>query len=91
MLGTILTFGLTLSSAHTQRSLPGLLIAASAGFHLGLHHQQHAPLIAEPIYYLIGNILALSLIFACALAMGMAFQSEPDAPPKDEEAKPFSL
>jgi hydrogenase/urease accessory protein HupE len=74
--GAVICFGLSLMTVRSMACLSGLLIAASAGFHLGLFQQYQIPQLAEPLFFLIGNILALALIFAIAVSLGLSFRAE---------------
>ncbi|MAR56562.1 MAG: hypothetical protein CMM93_05210 [Rickettsiales bacterium] len=81
LFGATVCFALTLMTLQNRQALAGTLIASSVGFHLGLARQHMIPHLAEPLFYLIGNILALALIFAIAVALGLSFRSEPTPTP----------
>lgn len=73
LLGAVLLFALCFTIARSQPVLLGMVIAASLGFHFGNYYYRLIPDIAAPLYFLIGNLLALALIFCASVSLGLTF------------------
>ena len=71
MLGAMLCMGLMIGIAREKLTVLMLLILASVGFHLGGFYMAHVPIIASPIYYLLGVLLSLGLVLAISVAFGV--------------------
>lgn len=68
LLGAILIFGLDMSVLKNRWHLGALLAAASIGFQLGSHTQQSVPTLADPLFFLLGQILAVQLLLAACIS-----------------------
>lgn len=91
MLGAVLLFALCMMIAAGRKTLiMGLVIAASLGFHYGRFFAGALPQIASPLYFMIGNILALGLIFSTAVSFGLTMQQDDkkNADGEPSEAQP---
>lgn len=76
MLGAILIFGLAASQVRHHYTLMSVAVSSSVGFHMGRYYMAHVPDIASPIYYLVGNVLALGLIFATSISFGVTLMAD---------------
>lgn len=68
LLGAILIFGLDMSVLKNRWHLGALLATASIGFQLGSHTQQSVPSLADPLFFLLGQILAVQLLLAACIS-----------------------
>ena len=76
MLGAVILFGVIMSLTKDRREVLSIVVAASLGFHFGMFYGDAIPEIASPLYYMIGNILSLALIFATAASFGLTLRSD---------------
>lgn len=67
--GLLLLVSLLLSKGRLNQVM--LIIAASCGFHVGMHLVVAMPVIAAPLFYLLGLLLAITLLLAIAVAFGI--------------------
>lgn len=75
-LGAMLLFALSLSVIRDRSGLIGMIVMGSFGYHFGLYYSGLIPEIASPLYFLIGNLLCIALIFATAISFGLTLRSE---------------
>ena len=73
MLGAVMLFGICFTMARSQPVLLAMLISASFGFHFGNYYYRLIPDIAAPLYFLIGNVFALALLFCSSVSLGLTF------------------
>lgn len=73
LLGAVMLFAICFTVARSQNILVGMVISASFGFHFGAYYYRLIPDIAAPLYFLIGNLLVLSLIFSASVSLGITF------------------
>lgn len=71
VLGAILCVGLMVGVTRQKFTLLALLVIGSVGFHLGGFYMSQLPIIAAPMYYLLGVLLSLSLCLAISIAFGI--------------------
>lgn len=76
LLGAVVLFALSFSIAESRAILFGMAVSASFGFHFGMYYKQLIPDIAAPLHFMIGNILALTLIFSASVSLGLTFLKE---------------
>lgn len=76
ILGAILVFGLALSVADSRVFLGSAFVSASVAYHLGGWGMKALPTLASPLYFLIGQFLALVLALAISFSIGMLLFSE---------------
>ena len=79
VLGAILCLGLLIGIAREKLTVLLLLILASLGFHLGAFYMSAVPVIAAPIYYLLGVLLSLGLGLAISVAFGVTLVGDHEA------------
>lgn len=73
LLGSVMLLAISFILSRSEHILIGMIITASFGFHFGTYYYGLIPPIAEPLYFMLGNILALSLIFCAAVSLGITF------------------
>ena len=71
ILGAILCMGLLIGISREKLTVLMLLVLASLGFQLGGFYMAAVPVIASPLYYLLGVLLSLGLGFAISVAFGV--------------------
>ncbi len=71
VLGAIICIGLLVGITRHKFTLFMSLIVGSLGFHLGGFYLSHVPHTAAPMYYLLGILFSLTLIFAISIAFGV--------------------
>ncbi len=71
VLGAILCVGLMVGVTRQKFTLAALLTIGSVGYHLGGFYMSQLPVIAAPMYYLLGVLLSLSLTLAISIAFGI--------------------
>lgn len=71
VLGAILCVGLMIGVTRQKFTLAALLAVGSVGFHLGGFYMSQLPVIAAPMYYLLGVLISLSLTLAISIAFGI--------------------
>lgn len=71
ILGGIICFGLVVGLARQKITVFSVMAAGSIGFHYGMGYLVEVPVIASPLYYLLGLMLSLALILAIAVAFGV--------------------
>lgn len=76
ILGAILTFGLALSVADSRLFFVSVFLGASVAFHLGGMGMQDLPALASPLYFIIGQVLALVIVLATSFSIGLITVSE---------------
>lgn len=74
--GAVVLFAMSMSVMQSRKGIIGMVIAASVGFHFGLYYTDEIPEIASPLYFLLGNILSLALIFATAVSFGLTMRND---------------
>ena len=79
MLGAILCLGLLIGIAREKLTVLMMLVLASLGFHLGGFYMAAVPIIASPIYYLLGVLLSLGLALAISVAFGVTLFGDHEA------------
>lgn len=79
ILGAIVCMGLMIGIAREKLTVLMLLVLASLGFHLGEFYMASVPIIASPIYYLLGVLLALGLALAISIAFGVTLFGDHEA------------
>ncbi len=79
ILGAILCMALLVGIARDKLTVFCLLFLASLGFHLGGYFMQGVPLIAAPMYYLLGILLSLGMVLAIAVAFGVTLLGDNEA------------
>lgn len=70
LLGTILIFGLGMSALKNRWHTGSYILAGSIGFQMGRHYQQELPNLADPLFFLIGSVLAIQLMLAASVSCG---------------------
>ncbi len=71
LLGTILIYGLGMSALNKNRwHIGSYLLAGSLGFQMGIHYQPQIPTLADPLFYLIGQVLSVQLMMAASVSCG---------------------
>jgi len=92
MLGAILCMGLLVGIAREKLTVLMLLVLASLGFHLGGFYMAAVPVIAAPIYYLLGVLMSLGLALAISVAFGVTLIGDHEATcEKVKQSSRFSL
>lgn len=76
ILGAILVFGLALSVAQTRIFLSCVFIGGSMAYHLGGYGMTGLPPLASPLYFILGQLLALMLGLAISFSIGLIVFSE---------------
>lgn len=76
ILGAILVFGLSLSVVDSRAFLVSVLLGASVAFHLGGWGMHAIPTLASPLYFIIGQLLALVLVLAISYSIGLILFGE---------------
>lgn len=76
ILGAILVFGLALSVAESRMFLASVFVGGSMAYHLGGYGMNALPQLASPLYFIIGQILALALVLAISFSVGLMFLGE---------------
>lgn len=71
VLGAILCVGLMVGVTRQKFTLAALLTIGSVGYHLGGFYMSQLPVIAAPMYFLLGVLLSLSLTLAISIAFGI--------------------
>ena len=79
VLGAILCIGLMVGVTRQKFTLAALLTLGSVGFHLGGFYMSQLPVIAAPMYYLLGVLLSLSLTLAISIAFGITLFGDHEA------------
>lgn len=69
--GTILLFGITLMLAGQRAHLVLALIISSLAFHLGVHYSGNFGTSGQPLYYLVGEVIAISLMLSVSVSFGL--------------------
>ena len=69
----LLILALCFVISRSEQMILGMIIAASFGFHFGGYYFRLIPDIAAPLYFMIGTILALVLIFSASVSLGLTF------------------
>lgn len=69
--GTILLFGITLMLAGQRSHLILALLVASLAFHLGVYYSNDSGLIGQPLYFLVGEVIAIGLMLSVAVSFGL--------------------
>lgn len=77
--GAVVLFSISLAITRSRRAIMGMVVVASSGFHFGMYYASFVPDIASPLYFLIGNILSISLIFATAVSFGLTMRNDKEA------------
>ncbi|MBY0355629.1 MAG: hypothetical protein K2Q12_07860, partial [Rickettsiales bacterium] len=73
MLGAIMTYALSLTLVDSRKFVVAVAVNSSIAFHVGMHAGQALPSIADPLYFLLGQLLALSLMLAASVCFAIAF------------------
>jgi len=76
ILGAILVFGLALSVADSRMFLSSVFVGGSVAYHLGGYGMYALPQLASPLYFIIGQLLALVLVLAISFSIGLIIFSE---------------
>lgn len=71
VLGAIICIGLLVGITQDKFTVFMQLIIGSLGFQLGGFYLDHVPVIAAPMYYLLGVLVSLSMILAISVAFGV--------------------
>lgn len=79
VLGAILCIGLMVGVTRQKFTLAALLTLGSVGYHLGGFYMSQLPVIAAPMYYLLGVLLSLSLTLAISIAFGITLFGDHEA------------
>lgn len=79
MLGDVLCMGLLVGIAREKLTVLMLMVLASLGFHLGSFYMSAVPVIASPIYYLLGVLMSLGLGLAISTAFGVTLFGDHEA------------
>lgn len=69
--GTILLFGVSLMLAGHRAHLVLALVIASIAFHLGVYFSPGVALHEQPLYFLIGELIATALLLCISVSFGM--------------------
>ncbi|MFO1242173.1 MAG: HupE/UreJ family protein [Rickettsiales bacterium] len=69
--GAILLFGITLMLAGQRTHLILALIIASVGFHFGVHYSSIVVTHENPLYFLIGELIAVSLLLSISISFNL--------------------
>ena len=77
-LGAILLFAIAMSLVGSRLAILCIAIASSAAYHFGISYMAALPEISSPMYFIIGIILALVLIFATSVSFGLTLFSDGD-------------
>ena len=81
-LGGVILVALSLNLVRSKPSLLAALICCSIGFQMGIYYVRNVPDIAMPLFYLIGNALALGLVLGVSVSLGLTLIGDDDG---DEE------
>lgn len=73
VLGAILAYALSLTLVDSRKFVVAVAVSSSVAFHVGMHAGQTLPNIADPLYFLLGQLLALSLVMASSVCFAIAF------------------
>jgi len=73
LLGSVMLFAFCFVISQSEQMIMGMVICASFGFHFGSYYFRQIPDIAAPLYFMIGNIIALALIFCASVSLGVTF------------------
>lgn len=73
LLGAVLIFALCFVLSRSEQMIMGMVMTASLGFHFGSFYYRQIPDIAAPLYFMIGTMLALALIFSASVSLGVTF------------------
>jgi hydrogenase/urease accessory protein HupE len=76
LLGAILTFALALNLTKERTVMAIVLLCASLAYHLGGAAMQSLPELASPLYFIMGQMLALALVLALAFSLGVLLSGE---------------
>ncbi len=79
ILGAILLFALTMSVGEGRAFQMSALLGASVAYHLGSYGMLVLPTLASPLYYIIGQLLALVLVIGISFSIGLIVFSEWEA------------
>lgn len=71
VLGAVLCISLLVAITQEKLTVLALLGFASLGFHYGGFFMQSVPVIASPMYYLLGVLLSLGMVLAISVAFGV--------------------
>jgi hydrogenase/urease accessory protein HupE len=73
VLGAILAYALSLTLVDSRKFVVAVAVSSSIAFHVGMHAGQALPTIADPLYFLLGQLLALSLMMSASVCFAIAF------------------
>lgn len=73
VLGAILAYALSLTLVDSRKFVVAVAVCSSMAFHVGMHAGQFLPEVADPLYFLLGQLLALTLMLAAAVCFAIAF------------------
>lgn len=88
ILGAILVFGLAISVAESRAFLAAVFVGGSVAYHIGGFGMSALPALASPLYYMIGQLLALVLVLAVSFSIGVILFSDRRAGRKGAYVKP---
>lgn len=69
--GTVLLFGISLMLAGQRTHLMLALVIASIAFHFGVYFSPGVVLHEQPLYFLIGELIATALLLCISVSFGM--------------------
>jgi hydrogenase/urease accessory protein HupE len=73
MLGAIITYALSLTLVDSRKFVVAIAVGSSVAFHVGMHAGYRLLSIGDPLYFLLGQLLALSLMLAASVCFAIAF------------------
>jgi len=73
LLGSVMIYALCFIVCRSEQMIMGMVVSASIGFHFGDYYFKQIPDIAAPLYFMIGNILAIALLFCASVSLGVTF------------------
>ncbi len=76
ILGAILVFAMALSVAQTRLFLAMIFMGGSIAYHIGGFGMLALPQLASPLYFIIGQLLALVLVLAISFSIGFILFSD---------------
>lgn len=71
VLGATICMGMLVAITHEKLTVLSLLALASLGFHFGGFFMRSIPIIASPMYYMLGVLISTGMVLAISVAFGV--------------------